>query len=60
MGWQCRKIVAALDGIDDLYFDVVSQIRLDRWSRGRTALVGDMAACVSLLAGEGLTRVPVR
>jgi 2-polyprenyl-6-methoxyphenol hydroxylase-like FAD-dependent oxidoreductase len=37
----------------DLYFDRVSQIRLDHWVRGRTALVGDAAACVSLLAGEG-------
>jgi 2-polyprenyl-6-methoxyphenol hydroxylase-like FAD-dependent oxidoreductase len=46
-------MLAALDEIDDLYFDVVSQVRLDRWSRGRTALVGDAAACVSLLAGEG-------
>jgi len=52
-GWECPHILAALDGVDDLYFDVVSQIRLDRWSRGRTALVGDAAACVSLLAGEG-------
>ena len=48
-----RQILAALDGVDDLYFDVVSQIRLDRWSRGRVALIGDAAACVSLLAGEG-------
>ena len=52
-GWECPQILAALDGVDDLYFDVVSQIRLDRWARGRTALVGDAAACVSLLAGEG-------
>jgi 2-polyprenyl-6-methoxyphenol hydroxylase-like FAD-dependent oxidoreductase len=26
---------------------------MDQWARGRTALVGDAAACVSLLAGEG-------
>lgn len=52
-GWECRKVLAALDDVDDLYFDVVSQIRMPSWSRGRTALVGDAAACVSLLAGEG-------
>jgi 2-polyprenyl-6-methoxyphenol hydroxylase-like FAD-dependent oxidoreductase len=52
-GWECPQILATLDGVDDLYFDVVSQIRLARWSRGRTALVGDAAACVSLMAGEG-------
>ena len=36
-----------------MYYDVISQIRLDRWSRGHVALVGDAAACASLLAGEG-------
>ena len=47
-GWECPQILAALDGVDDLYFDVVSQIRLDRWSRGRTALVGDAGGlCVA-------------
>jgi 2-polyprenyl-6-methoxyphenol hydroxylase-like FAD-dependent oxidoreductase len=52
-GWECPLMLAALDGADDLYFDVVSQIRLDRWSRGRVLLIGDAAGCVSLLAGEG-------
>jgi 2-polyprenyl-6-methoxyphenol hydroxylase-like FAD-dependent oxidoreductase len=52
-GWECPQILAALDDADDLYFDVMSQIHLQNWSRGRTALVGDAAACVSLLAGEG-------
>src|SRR5271163_3282866 len=52
-GWECPRIIAALDDVDDLYFDVVSQIRMDRWSQGRAVLIGDAAACVSLLAGEG-------
>jgi 2-polyprenyl-6-methoxyphenol hydroxylase-like FAD-dependent oxidoreductase len=26
---------------------------MDRWSQGRVMLIGDAAACVSLLAGEG-------
>jgi 2-polyprenyl-6-methoxyphenol hydroxylase-like FAD-dependent oxidoreductase len=36
-----------------LYFDHVSQIKLESWSRGRVALVGDAAFCVSLVAGQG-------
>ena len=52
-GWECPDILAALDGVDDLYFDVVSQVRMDCWSRGRVVLVGDAAACISLLGGEG-------
>ncbi|WP_142028851.1 FAD-dependent monooxygenase [Arthrobacter sp. SLBN-112] len=36
----------------DLYFDAVSQVRLPGWSRGRVALLGDAASCVSLF-GDG-------
>ncbi|WP_148598298.1 FAD-binding domain [Aquisphaera giovannonii] len=52
-GWECPQILGAMDGVDDIYYDRVSQIRMDAWSRGRVALIGDAAACVSLLAGEG-------
>lgn len=51
--WECPKILEELGRADDIYFDRVSQIRMDTWSKGRTALIGDAAACVSLLAGEG-------
>ncbi len=53
MGWECPQILAAMDNTSDIYFDRVSQIRMDEWSTGRVALIGDAAACVSLLAGEG-------
>ncbi len=52
-GWECQKILAEMDRCDDLYFDRVSQIRMDSWSRGRVALLGDAAFCPSLLAGQG-------
>ena len=51
--WECPEILDRLDESVDLYFDRVSQIQLDHWSNGRVALIGDAAACVSLLAGEG-------
>ncbi|ADH69490.1 MULTISPECIES: FAD-dependent oxidoreductase [Nocardiopsis] len=35
------------------YFDSVSQVRADRWSRGRVVLLGDAAWCPSLFAGYG-------
>jgi len=53
VGWECPRVLAALDSIPEFYFDRVSQIRMDSWSRGRTALIGDAAAAASLLAGEG-------
>jgi 2-polyprenyl-6-methoxyphenol hydroxylase-like FAD-dependent oxidoreductase len=51
--WECRHILDELKGTQELYFDRVSQIRMPSWSRGRVALVGDAAFCVSLLAGQG-------
>jgi len=52
-GWECSNMLAELVRTDELYFDRVSQIRMPGWSRGRIALVGDAAFCVSLLAGQG-------
>jgi 2-polyprenyl-6-methoxyphenol hydroxylase-like FAD-dependent oxidoreductase len=53
VGWECPQILAAMKDAREVYFDRVSQIRMDRWTASRTALIGDAAACVSLLAGEG-------
>lgn len=53
VGWEGPQILAALEQASDVYFDRVSQIRLAHWATGRTALIGDAAACVSLMAGEG-------
>jgi 2-polyprenyl-6-methoxyphenol hydroxylase-like FAD-dependent oxidoreductase len=52
-GWECRDILATLADVNSLYIDRVSQIRMDRWTQGRVALVGDAAFCVSLLGGQG-------
>ena len=51
--WECPRILEELDRTHELYFDRVSLIRMERWSRGRVALVGDAAFCVSLVAGQG-------
>ncbi|HEY7169109.1 MAG TPA: FAD-binding domain [Candidatus Binatia bacterium] len=53
VGWEAPRILAAMENVREIYFDRVSQIRMDGWTKGRTALIGDAAACVSLLAGEG-------
>jgi len=52
-GWECPRILDEMEAVDELYFDRVSQIRMQAWSKGRVMLLGDAAACVSLLAGEG-------
>jgi 2-polyprenyl-6-methoxyphenol hydroxylase-like FAD-dependent oxidoreductase len=52
-GWESRRILEALESAEHVYFDRVSQIRMDRWWRGRVTLLGDAAWCVSLLGGQG-------
>ena len=66
LGWQVPRLLAEMTTAGDFYFDTTSQIRMDTWSNGRVALIGDagyaagpggngtgnavVAACV--LAGE--------
>jgi 2-polyprenyl-6-methoxyphenol hydroxylase-like FAD-dependent oxidoreductase len=52
-GSECPAILKAMETCSDLYFDSVSQIRMDTCSQGRVALIGDACFCPSLLAGEG-------
>lgn len=50
--WRVPELLDRVRTAEDLYFDSVSQVRLRPWSRGRVALLGDAASCVSLF-GEG-------
>jgi 2-polyprenyl-6-methoxyphenol hydroxylase-like FAD-dependent oxidoreductase len=51
--WDVPKLLAAVREAPDLYFDSLSQIHMDRWSRGRVALVGDAGYCASPASGQG-------
>jgi 2-polyprenyl-6-methoxyphenol hydroxylase-like FAD-dependent oxidoreductase len=50
--WRVPELLDRVRDADDLYFDSVSQVELDRWRHGRIALLGDAASCVSLF-GDG-------
>ncbi len=41
LGWHVPELLRQLPSAPDFYFDSVSQVRLDRWSAGRVALIGD-------------------
>ncbi|MEW2546636.1 FAD-dependent monooxygenase [Streptomyces sp. NPDC047002] len=51
--WHVPRLVAAMREADDLFFDIVSQIHLPTWSRGRVAFAGDAAHATSFLSGQG-------
>ncbi|QQQ77332.1 FAD-dependent monooxygenase [Saccharothrix sp. 6-C] len=53
LGWQTPALLAAMAEAEHFYFDAMAQIRMDRWSTGRVALVGDAGYCASPLSGQG-------
>jgi 2-polyprenyl-6-methoxyphenol hydroxylase-like FAD-dependent oxidoreductase len=52
-GWEVPRLLEAMWGASDFYFDTVSQVHMDRWSSGRAVLVGDAGYCPSPMAGVG-------
>ncbi|WP_412543751.1 FAD-dependent monooxygenase [Longispora sp. K20-0274] len=53
VGWRVPGLLAAMADADDFYFDEISQVRVDRWWRGRAVLLGDAGYCGSPLTGMG-------
>jgi 2-polyprenyl-6-methoxyphenol hydroxylase-like FAD-dependent oxidoreductase len=51
--WETRTVLGWMDSAPDFYFDSMSQVRMDRWSTGRVALVGDAAYGASAASGQG-------
>jgi hypothetical protein len=47
------RLLEAMWGASDFYFDTVSQVHMDGWSSGRVVLVGDASYCPSPMAGVG-------
>jgi 2-polyprenyl-6-methoxyphenol hydroxylase-like FAD-dependent oxidoreductase len=45
MGWEIPRLLAELDDTPAFYFDSITQLRLNSWSRGRVTLVGDAGYC---------------
>ena len=51
-GWVRPQLLQYMRTAPDFYFDEMSQIKMDRWSKGRVALVGDAGYCCSPLSGQ--------
>ena len=54
-GWEVPRLLEKMHTAPDLYFDAVSQIRMERWYHGRVVLLGDAGYCPALLTGQGST-----
>jgi 2-polyprenyl-6-methoxyphenol hydroxylase-like FAD-dependent oxidoreductase len=53
LGWESNKILDLMNDSDDFYFDSIAQIKMDSWTKGRVALLGDAGYCASPLSGQG-------
>lgn len=54
-GWQADRVLEGLQRTEDFYLDVLRQVRMPRWSKGRVVLTGDAAWCATPIAGIGAT-----
>jgi 2-polyprenyl-6-methoxyphenol hydroxylase-like FAD-dependent oxidoreductase len=52
-GWEVPRLLEFMETAPDFYFDSVSQVKMKRWSSGRSVLLGDAAYCASPLSGMG-------
>ncbi|MCG0290408.1 FAD-dependent monooxygenase [Streptomyces sp. PSAA01] len=50
--WEMPRLLEYMWGAPDFHLDVSAQIRMDTWSRGRVALVGDAGYCGSPMSGQ--------
>jgi 2-polyprenyl-6-methoxyphenol hydroxylase-like FAD-dependent oxidoreductase len=53
LGWQIPHLLESMWDAEDFYFDAMAQVRMDAWTRGRVALLGDAGYCPSPLSGQG-------
>ena len=51
--WEIPRILATIWDTPDFYFDRVTQVQVERWSHGRTVLLGDAGYCASPMSGIG-------
>lgn len=52
-GWEIQNIFNLMTESDDFYFDAITQVKMNSWTKGRVALVGDAGYCPSPLSGQG-------
>ncbi|OAI47689.1 FAD-binding protein [Gammaproteobacteria bacterium SCGC AG-212-F23] len=52
-GWETQNILNWMSKSNDFYFDAITQVKMNSWTKGRIALLGDAAYCPSPLSGQG-------
>lgn len=53
MGWVTQQMLDDAPDANAIFMDVVAQIHMQTWYKGRVALVGDASSCPTLVSGQG-------
>lgn len=53
LGWESDRVVRDMKETANFYCDDLTQVKLSKWSQGRTVLVGDSAWAPTPFTGEG-------
>ncbi|MBV9133117.1 MAG: FAD-dependent monooxygenase [Chloroflexi bacterium] len=56
VGWEMPRVLHVLEhmgSLPDFYFDLVAQVHMEHWARGRVALLGDAGYSPSPVTGLG-------
>ncbi|KAF2666295.1 oxidoreductase [Microthyrium microscopicum] len=54
-GWESERVLKEMESTEDFYYDMIAQVKMDKWSKGRVVLLGDSAFCASPISGMGTT-----
>lgn len=52
-GWQADRLIQGMLKTDDFYAQNLGQVKMDAWTKGRVALLGDAGYCPSPMTGMG-------
>lgn len=58
-GGEIPRLLETMRDAPDFHFDAMAQIRMDAWSAGRVALLGDAGYCGSPASGQGTSMAMV-
>lgn len=39
--WECDRVMREMEAADDFYYDLVAQVKMEKWHKGRVVLLGD-------------------
>ncbi|WP_025144319.1 FAD-dependent monooxygenase [Pedobacter jeongneungensis] len=51
--WEAPRLKKDIQESEDFYMERLSQVLVSKWSKGRVAMIGDAAYCVTPIGGKG-------